>query len=137
MQYLFWTTISQIFSQMRLTYIFSCFALSILLANCSGKCTYKVFAKVPNPRKNYNVVQFFNWCGYTCSNNNNFSLLRATDRRIIFIANSKVRDELDRDNTIKISWISDSSLLIKYDSTLIIFEKKLKMDNVAINYGLR
>jgi hypothetical protein len=127
---------------MNLIHIFSCLALLILLANCSGKCTYKVFAEIPNSKKNYKVVKFFNWCGYTSSNNNNFSLLRATDsledrRRIIFIANSNVGDDLDRDTTVNISWISDSSLLIKYDSTLMIFQKESKMDNIAINYEFK
>src|SRR3954471_6013148 len=90
--------------------------LIIFLSHCSGKCTYKVFAEIPNNNHSYKIVKFYNWCGYTSSNNNNFSLLgpgnNIEDRqRIVFVVNSTVGENLDRDTTVQVKWISDSSIL--------------------------
>ena len=120
---------------------FSFLPIIILLTNCSGECTYKKFAEIPNGNRNYKVVKFYNWCGLTSSNNNNFSLLRLTDsiedrQRIIFVVNSTVGEKLDQDTSVEIKWISDSSLAITYDRNLIVFEKKSSLDNVAIKYSV-
>jgi len=101
-----------------------------------------VFEEIPSSTGAFKVVKFFNWCGYTSSNNNNFSLLRSTDSlenrtRIIFVTNSTVGDQLDRDTTVTVIWVSDSSLLIKYDSKLMVFQKERRMDNVIIRYEFK
>src|SRR6266508_6017183 len=109
-----------------------CLALVVFLTDCSGKCTYKVFAEIPNMKHNYRVVKFYNWCGLTSSNNNNFSLLGVADsiedrQRIVFVVNSTVGENLDRDTTVRITWVSDSSILITYERSLIIFQKDSKL----------
>ncbi len=127
---------------MKYLILFSILPIIVALANCSGKCTYMKFAEIPNANSNYKVVKFYNWCGSTSSNNNNFSLLRPADsiedrQRIIFVVNSTVGEKLDQDTTVKITWISDSSLAITYDRTLNVFEKKSSLDNVAIKYSFK
>ncbi len=112
------------------------------MTSCSGKCTYKVFAEIPNIKHNYRIVKFYNWCGSTSSNNNNFSLLGVADsihdrHRIVFIVNSTVGENLDRDTTVRITWVTDSSILISYDRSLIILQKESILDNVSIEYALK
>jgi len=127
---------------MKYLILFSNLAIIITLPSCSGKCTYKKFAEIPNANSNYRVVKFYNWCGLTSSNNNNFSLLRSADsiedrQRIIFVVNSTVGENLDQDTTVKITWISDSSLQITYDRTLNVLEKKSSLDNIVIKYSFK
>jgi hypothetical protein len=119
-----------------------CLLTIAFLSNCSGKCTYKVFAEFPNNNHKYRVVKFYNWCGFTSSNNNNFSLLGAENKiedrqRIIFAANSTVGENLDRDTTVQISWISDTSILVTYDRGLTVFQKEPALDNISIKYALK
>jgi hypothetical protein len=127
---------------MKLLTRLSCLLLLVFLTHCTGKCTYRVFAEFPNNSHKYRVVKFYNWCGYTSSNNNNFSLLGVADsivdrQRIIFVANSTVGENLDRDTTVKITWVSDSLILITYDQRLIVFQKESKLDNISIKYALK
>jgi hypothetical protein len=127
---------------MKYIILFLPLATILLLVSCSGKCTYKVFAEIPNIKHNYRVVKFYNWCGSTSSNNNNFSLLGVTDslndrRRIVFVVNSTVGENLDRDTTVRITWVTDSSLLISYDRSLIVLQKKSVLDHVSIEYALK
>lgn len=114
----------------------------VFLSNCSGKCTYKVFEEFPNTSHKHKIVKFYNWCGSTSSNNNNFSLLSPTDsiedrQRIIFVVNSTVGENLDRDTTVRITWVSDSSVLITYDQRLTVFQKESKLDNISIQYAMK
>jgi len=116
--------------------------LMSLLIGCSGKCRYKIFQETPNPGKNLRVVKFFNWCGYTSSNNINLSILRNSDSvenrdKIVFVAASGVGDQLDKDTTVKFSWLNDSVLLISHNKNLQIFEKKLILDGIQIHYTIK
>ena len=130
------------FYEMRYIIIVPCLAIIIFLTSCSGKCTYKIFAEVPNIKQNYKVVKFYNWCGSTSSNNNNFSLLGVSDsiddrHRIVFVVNSTVGENLDRDTTVRITWVTDSSILISYDRSLIVLQKESRLDNVSIEYAIK
>ena len=121
---------------------FFCLATILFLTHCSGKCTYKVFAEIPNIKHNYRIVKFYNWCGSTSSNNNNLSLLGVSDsiddrQRIVFVVNSTVGENLDRDTTVRITWVNDSSILISYDRSLIVIQKESILDNVSIKYMLK
>jgi len=112
------------------------------LIMCNGDCTYKVFSEISNKKRDYKVVKFFNWCGYTSSNGINFSLLKNTDsienrKRIIFVAASRVGDQLDQDTTVNISWLNDSTVSILYDSSLQIFIKESGLENIKISYSLK
>lgn len=118
------------------------FPLIVFLAHCSGRCTYKVFAEFPNSNRQYRVVKFYNWCGATSSSNNNFSLLGAADsienrKRIIFVVNSTVGENLERDSTVSVRWDSDSSILITYDQRLVVIQKESQLDNISIKYDLK
>src|SRR5947207_7799516 len=102
-----------------------------ILTNCSGKCTYKVFDEVQNSQKSLTIVKYFSWCGFTSSNNLNLSVLRKNDEltnaaRVVFVAVSKVQDKLDRDTTIKYSWINDTTVLITHSRDLQVFRKELR-----------
>ena len=113
-----------------------------LLGSCSGKCRYKTFGEFSNPSATFRVVKFYNWCGFTSSNNLNFSLLGTNDsienrNKIIFVAGSTVGDELEKDTTTRIKWISDSAVLITYDSTLKVFTRRSEANGVAIRYELK
>ena len=130
------------FRKMRYINTFFCLLLLFSLTGCTGKCTYKVFAETKNSKNNYRVVKFYNWCGYTSSNNINFSLLSAADsienrQRMIFVAGSLVGDNLDRDTTINVTWKSDTSILITYDHNLQIIQKKSRLDDIEIEYALK
>jgi hypothetical protein len=127
---------------MRYIKIFVLLSLLPTLLMCNGDCTYKVISKIPNQKNSYKVVKFFNWCGYTSSNNINFSLLKNTDslenrNRIIFVAASRVGDQLDKDTTVNISWLNDSTISILYDSSIQIFQKKSSLENFKIRYSLK
>jgi len=133
-----------IFTLRKMRYINTFFLLLLLssLTGCTGKCTYKVFAETKNPKNSYRVVKFYNWCGYTSSNNINFSLLSAADSienrgRMIFVAGSLVGENLDRDTTVNVTWKSDTSILITYDHTLRIIQKKSRLDDIEIEYAVK
>ena len=116
--------------------------LFFILTNCSGKCTYKVFDEVQNSQKTLTIVKYFSWCGFTSSNNLNLSVLRKNDglanaARVVFVAVSRVQDKLDRDTTVKYSWINDTTVLITHSKGLQIFQKKLRLDGVQIKYELK
>ena len=84
-------------------------------------------------------MKFFNWCGYTASNNINLSVLKNSDsvenrERIIFTSESKLGSKLDHDTTVKVSWLNDSTVLIQYDRDLQIFKKELILEEIRIKY---
>lgn len=106
---------------------------------CSGECKYKIFKEIPNSKKNYRVVKFFNWCGYTASNNINLSLLKNSDsvenrERMIFVSESILGSKLAGDTTVETSWLNDSTVLIEYNRNLQIFKKELILEGINITY---
>lgn len=115
---------------------------ALILIACNGECTYKIFEKIPNTKEDYRIVKFFNWCGFTASNNINFSVLKDSDsvgnrQKIVFIAASRVGANLNRDTTVKASWLNDSTVLFQHDKDLQIFKKELLLDEIKIEYMLK
>jgi len=116
--------------------------LLFALARCSNKCTYKVFDTVSNAAQTFRIVKYYNWCGYTTSNNINVSVLRNTDSisneaRVVFVAASGVGDQLDRDTTVTFSWVNDSTVMIRHNKGLQIFKKETGLGDVKVRYVLK
>src|SRR3982750_4346960 len=128
--------------EMRIVRLFTIVYFFSFITSCSGKCTYKVFDKVSNQRGSLTIVKYFSWCGFTSSNNLNLSLLANQDSlsdetRIVFVALSSVQDKLDRDTTVKYSWLNDTTILIRHDKGIQIFQKKLRLGRVQIKYEIK
>ncbi len=116
--------------------------IPVLAVCCNKQCTYKIFDEIPNSKRNYRIVKFYNWCGYTTSNNINLSVLKNGEsvenrERIIFIAASKVGANLDRDTSVKASWLNDFTVLIKHDKDIEIFKKDTTLEEIIIKYEIK
>lgn len=57
--------------------------------------------------------------------------------RIIFIAASKVGANLDRDTSVKASWLNDFTVLIKHDKDIEIFKKDTTLEEIIIKYEIK
>lgn len=124
---------------MKYLYTFALLAIAISMTGCDDLCTNEVIAKKVNNSKTYKLVHFDRNCGATTGNSNQLSIV-SIDEDLdneggnVFIASSKSGSSLETDRGVVAKWLNDSTVLVKYEKDLTVFEKVNKVGEINVVY---
>jgi len=113
--------------------------IAICMTGCDDVCSNEVIAEKVNNSKTYKLVHFDRNCGATTGNSNQLSIV-SIDKSLdneggnIFIASSDSGSNLETDRGVVAKWLNDSTVLIKYEKDLTVFEKVNKVGEINVVY---
>lgn len=120
-------------------YSLTLLAIITCLTGCDDLCSNEVIAEKVNNRKTYKLIHFDRNCGATTGNSNQLSIVSIdenldNEKGNTFIAGSASGSNLEADRGVVAEWLNDSTVLVKYESDLTVFEKVSKVGEINIMY---
>jgi hypothetical protein len=120
-------------------YSLTLLAVIICMTGCDDLCSNEVIVEKVNNSKAYKLIHFDRNCGATTGNSNQLSIV-SIDEDLdneggnVFIASSNSGSNLETDRGVVAKWLNDSTVLVKYERDLTVFEKVDKVGEINVVY---
>lgn len=114
---------------------------SIIILGCSADnlCSNELLSEYSSPNKAYKVVKFDRGCGATTGNSIQMSIIpnemdAKNEVGNIFIGDIRPGNNIHADSTVMVSWLNDSTVVVKYNPKLRMFKTKSSYGGFRIIY---